>query len=123
MLNGVVVVGRHRRVVTVESRSGHKEELCRTIAEAKIVIEEEVVEFVRTHKVFGLLAYVAVFVGRNQFGAYWSVDNVKQRESRLGIDIVVGNVSHQMADERLGYARVYSIHRHVVAVVCGPAKC
>ena len=122
MLNGVVVVGRHRRVVAVESHSGHKKEFGRTIAEAKVVVEEEVVEFVWTNEVFGLLAYIAVFVGRNQFWANRSVDNVKQRESRLGVYIVVGNISHQMAYESFWYACVYSIHRHVVAVVCGPAK-
>ena len=42
------------------------------------IVKEEVVQFVWTDDVFGLLLYIAIFVGWNQFRADRGVDDVEQ---------------------------------------------
>ena len=45
---------------------GKQENFLRTETETQEVVEEEIMEFVRTHQIFGLLLDIAVLIGRNQ---------------------------------------------------------
>ena len=45
---------------------------------AQDVVEEEVVQFVWSYEVFGLLCNVAVCICRNEFGRDWCIDDVEQ---------------------------------------------
>ena len=53
-------------VETGESFGGHAENLGRTEAKAQEIIQEEVVQLVRSHQVFGLLTDIALLVGGYQ---------------------------------------------------------
>ena len=53
-------------------------DLCRTETEAHEVVDEEVVQLVRTYEVFCLLLYVAMFVGWNQLRRDRRVNDVEQ---------------------------------------------
>ena len=96
--------------------------LCRTETEAHEVVNEEVVQLVRTYKVFCLLLYVAMLVGWNQLGRDRRVDDVEQGCSRLLVYAVLCHMAHEIAYEGLRYARVHAIHRHVISVVCSPSE-
>ena len=100
----------------------HKQEARWRESEAEIVVEEEIVEYVWTYKIFRFLLDIAVFIGRNQFRTNWSVDDVEKSGATVFIHIIRCDIADEMADESLGNAGVYSIHRHVVAVVCRPSK-
>ena len=79
VLYSVLIVGANRRVVTIEGSLCHDEEFLRTIAEAQIMIEKEIVELVWPYEVFCLLTDVAVGIGRYKLWAYWGVDDVEER--------------------------------------------
>ena len=101
---------------------GQQEYLGRTEAEAQHVVEEEVVQLVRSYEVFRLLGNVAFLVGRRQLRRYGRLDNVYQCIF-LGLELRQGgNIAHHILDERLGHTTVDTIHRHVVAIIGGPAQ-
>ena len=75
-------------------------------------------EFVWTHKVFGLLFDISQFVGRNEFRRDRGIHDVEQRlRSHLARDI--GN---EVTDERLGHTGIDTIHRHVISIIGGPSQ-
>ena len=81
-------------------------------------------QFVGTHEVFGLLLYVAFFVGRNKLRADGRVHDIEQG---VACGFVGGKAceckpAHEVFHKRLGNACIHAIHRHVVAVVGSPAE-
>ena len=122
MLDNVTFVGRHFGMAAVKGTFGHGKYLGRTETEAQIVVEKEVVEFVRSYQILRLLAYLAVFIGRYEFGTDGRVDYVEQGFARSLVSFGHGDIVDEMADERLGHPCVYTIHRHVVAIVGSPAQ-
>ena len=58
--------------------------LCRTETEAHEVVDEEVVQFVRTNQVFCLLLYIAMLVGWNQLSS--GEIGVSMMSSRVVLD-------------------------------------
>ena len=86
------------------------------------MIEEEVVQFVWTHEVFGLLRYVALLVGRNELRTDRSVEDVEQDLLRTLIDTAQCHPLDEVLDQGLGDAHIDRIHRHVVAIVGTPAE-
>ena len=86
------------------------------------MIEEEVVQFVWTHEVFGLLRYVALLVGRNELWTDWCVEDVEQDLLRTLIDTAQCHPLDEVLDQGLGDAHIDRIHRHVVAIVGTPAE-
>ena len=87
----------------------------------KEIVKEEVVEFVWTHKVFGLLLYFSIFVCRDKFWTDWCVDDVVERLGRSFVELV-GNSEYEMLDESLWHTCINTIHRHVVAIVSSPTQ-
>ena len=75
-------------------------------------------QLVGAYEVFGLLFDLSVLVGRYQLGRYRRVDDVEQR---LGSHLT-GYIAHEVADEGLGHTGIHAVHRHVVAVIRGPAQ-
>lgn len=72
VVDGVVVVD------AVEGVEGEEEELLGRETEAQEMIEEEIVQFVRSDEVFCLLLDVAVLVGRDELWGYRSVDDIHE---------------------------------------------
>ena len=87
------------------------------------MVDEEVVQLIGSHQVFGLLLDGAVGLGRNQFGADGRIHHVEQDVAYLRIVGVGSLPCHEVAYKGLRYAGVQSVHRHVVAIVCGPSEC
>ena len=86
------------------------------------MVEEEVVQFVGPDQVLGLLGDLSVGIGRQQFGADGRRHDVEQRRARRFVPLRVGHPPHQMAHEGLRHRGVHTVHRHLVAVVGGPAQ-
>ena len=97
-------------MAAVECLLGHEQKACGRESEAEIVVEEEVVEHIRTYEIFGLLLDISVFVGRNQFGTYRCVDDVEECGATLLIHIIRSYIADEMADECLGYAGINALH-------------
>ena len=45
---------------------------------AQKIVKEEVMQFIRSYKIFGLLFDVTLFVGRNQLWSDGGIDDVEQ---------------------------------------------
>ena len=101
---------------------GQIENLGRTEAEAQEVIEKEVVEFVGTYEVFGLLCDVAVFIGRDELGRNRGFDDVEQGCFRCLIHTGEGNPLDEVLDQCLGNGAVDAIIGHVVGIVGAPSE-
>ena len=86
------------------------------------MVEEEVVEFVWTHKVFGNLLDFTGFGCREKFRTDRCVYDVHQDGLHLE-ESVVGNPLDHAADHCFRNTGIEAVHRHMVSVVCGPAKC
>ena len=76
-------------------------------------------QLVRTNKVFGFLLYVALFVGRNKLWRNRCINDIK----KCLCSHLACHIAYQIADKSLGNSSIYTIHRHVVAIICGPTQC
>ena len=118
----IAVEGACIGIAAIESLLCHQQQTRGRESESQVVIEEEIVEYIWTYKIFRFLLDIAILIGRNQFRANWSVDNIEKCGATLFIHIIRRNIADEMADECLGNAGVDTIHRHVVAVVCRPTE-
>ena len=105
MLDYIIIVSLY-----TEGMTSKHEELGRTESETQEMIEEEVVQFIWAYKILGLLADVAILVGRDKFWRNRSIDNVEQRQTRLFVDTIIGYMAYKIAYEGLGYAGIDPIH-------------
>ena len=122
MADGLFIVSSGLGVSSIEGMLGKFHDLGRTETETEEIIEEEIVQLVWSHEVFGLLADIALFVGWNQFRTDGGFDDIGQYLTGLGIGKSGGKILDEIADKGLGNASVHTIHRHVVAVISGPAQ-
>ena len=74
MLDYIIIVSLY-----TEGMTSKHEELGRTESETQEMIEEEVVQLIRTNQIFRLLLDIALLVGRNQFRTNRCIYNVEQR--------------------------------------------
>ena len=86
------------------------------------MIEEEVVEFVWTHKVFCNLLDFTCFCCREKFRTDRRVYDVHQYGFHLEESVISNPLDHA-AHHCFRNAGIEAVHRHVVSVVCGPAEC
>ena len=93
------IVGGH---AVAKRLFGEHEYLSRTEAVAKEMIEEEVVKLVRAHKVFRLLPYVSLFIGRYQLWRYWRGNDIVECRRRLVVDGLRHEL-HKVGNQRLRY--------------------
>ena len=103
--------------------SSQEEYLGGTEAETEEVIQEEVVQLIRSHQVFRLLLDIPLLVCRSQFRRYRRIDDVEQRLLLCLICRLFRHIAYQILDQRLGNAGIDSVHRHVVAVIGSPSQC
>ena len=106
---------------TVEDMAGQHEDLAGTEAATQEIVEEEVVELVGSHEVFGLLLDVAILVGRDQLWRDRRGDDVEERRGTLVVN-GLGNKLYEILDEGLRYRGVDTIHAHVVTIVGSPSQ-
>ena len=85
------------------------------------VVEEEVMELVGSHYVLGFLCDFAVLC-RQQLGTDGCCENITKHRRELFVAAVVRFIADEVTNERFGNGGVYSVHRHVVAVVGRPAE-
>ncbi len=101
---------------------GQEEHLARAVAEARDVIQEEVVELVGADAFLSLLGELAFVVERQELGRDRCVgDVVEQVLGDVCVALVCAPVD-DVADEGLGHADVHVIHRNVVAGVGAPTE-
>ena len=80
-------------------------------------------QFVRSYQIFGLLCYVAIVVGRQQFGTDGSGNDVAQRGAYRIARIVACNPLDKHPHQTLRNRAIDVVHRHMVAVVGRPTEC
>ena len=108
-------------VEQLESPVGEEEYLLRGEPESEEMVEEEIVQLIGADKVFCLLLYLAVLVGRNQLGRDRRVDYIHQRLPCLLAHLIVCDILYEMPYQSLRYRYVHTVHGHMVAVVCRPS--
>ena len=86
------------------------------------MVDEEIVQFVWTYKIFGLLFDVAFLVGGCQLGRYRCAHDVEQCLFYLLVGFAGCNVAHHMLHQGLWHRCVDAVHTHLVAVVCCPTE-
>ncbi len=85
------------------------------------MVEEEVVQLVGSDQFLGLLRDLPRGLRGQQLGTHGRVAYVVKDGARAAAD-AVGLVAHQVQHEGLGHRGVQAVHRHLVAVVGGPAQ-
>ena len=55
-----------------------------------------------TYQILGLLLYLSIFIGRYQFWANRSIDNIDQRIPSLAYQFILGNPAHQILNQSFG---------------------
>ena len=73
------------------------------------MVEEEVVQFVWTYEIFGLLMNGAVSIGGDKLGRYRSIDNVEKSCFRSFIYACEGNPLDKVLDKCLGNGGIDTI--------------
>ena len=86
------------------------------------MVDEEIVQFVGTHQVFGFLLDGAVLLGWDELRADGGVHDVEQDVACGSVIVMLGFPLHQVSYKGFGDAGIHTIHRHVVAVVGGPSE-
>ena len=86
------------------------------------IVQEEIVQFVRTNNVLGFLCNFTIFIKRQQFRTYRSIQNVGQNFFGLFVELM-SCPAYEVAYQCFGYSAVHTVHGHVVAVVGRPAEC
>ena len=88
------------------------------------VVQEEVVELVGTHQVFGKVGHLTVLGGGQQLRGDGGGQHVVQDggQLRIGLPVQVADVMGQVPHQGLGDGAVDGVHTHVVAVVGAPAQ-
>ena len=99
----------------------HPEELARARAEAKRMIQEEIMQLVWADKVLRLLRDLAVLVRGQKLRGDRRVENVQQDRLQGG-RAARCLILHDVAHERLRHRAVDGVHGHMVAVVGRPAE-
>ena len=66
------------------------------------MIQEEVVEFVGAHQVFGLLRDIACLVGRDELGTDGGIDNIEQGLGTIFIGNGASHPTNEVAHQCLG---------------------
>ena len=114
---------QHLRLVLVgKGGAGKAVNFGRREAEPQHIIQVEIVQLIGSDQLFGLLGNGAVGGGGQQFGADRCVQNIQQHAAQGFLPAGVGNILHNVAHQRFGYARVDAVHTHMVAVVGRPAQ-
>ena len=88
-------------------------------AAANKVVEEKVVQFVRSYGLFRLLDDLSV-AWRQQLGTDGSIENILQYVAHLLV--LLCRPRHQVAYQRFGNADIDRVHRHMIAVVGAPPQ-
>jgi len=89
-------------------------------AKADEIIQEEIMQFIRSDDMLGLLGNQAI-LGGQQLRTDRCIENIEQYGGQSGLGLA-GCMADQMADQGLGYGAVDRIHRHMVTVIGGPAQ-
>ena len=79
-------------------------------------------QFVRTHEILRHLRDFSVGSWRQQFRRDGGVGNVEQGPARSIVGRRGRKISYKMRYKGFWHACVHSVHRHMVAVVCGPSE-
>ena len=122
MLDDIFFVNWHAVVVAIEGHTRQGVDGGWATAVAERMVEEEVMQFVGAHQVFGLLRDIAVFIGRDKFGADGGGDNVEQGLGAIVIGNGAGHPADEVAHQRLGDGSIEAIHTDMVACIGGPAQ-
>ncbi len=80
-------------------------------------------QLVGAHQILGLLRDVALGIRRQQLGAHGGRHDVEQDFADALVLLLRGDPLDHLAYERLRNRGVDAVHRHLVAVVGGPAEC
>ena len=80
-------------------------------------------ELVGTHQIFGLLRNITQLVGRGKLGRDRRINHIYQHIVLGSKGGLLGQIAHQILNQRLRHTGIHAIHRHVVAIIGGPSEC
>ena len=86
------------------------------------IVEEEIMEFVRSHDIFCFLGDLSFF-WRQKFRTHRRIQHIIEHLFQLLIFRHIRIITHQISYQRLRNGAVYPIHGHVVTIVSSPSKC
>ena len=80
-------------------------------------------QFVGTDLVFGLLGYITLRIGGQQFGRDGCVNDIQQQVTHPAIKAIFRRIAHNITHQRLRHAGINAVHRHLVARIRRPTQC
>ncbi len=77
---------------------------------------------IRTYDLFGLLCDLSVFVGRQKFGTYRGVENVRKHLAAFIENIVPHYRVDHPSHERFRHTAVDTVHTHMIGIISAPTE-
>ena len=88
----------------------HIEDLILAKAVTQEVVQEEVMQFVGPDLVFGLLGYITLCIGGQQFGRDGCVNDIQQQVTHPAIEDIFRRIAHNITHQRLRHAGIDAVH-------------